>query len=87
MCKQSFEHVNLNWSGLKYQTQYFSSVINLNKQRSNETLVGAVIQTSDLWDGERVCYQLSHAKFLCDDFLNLNFPQPRLAILLLAGVF
>jgi hypothetical protein len=45
--------------------RYFASVINLNKQRSNETLVGAVIQTSDLQDRRRACHQLSHAvKFI-----------------------
>jgi hypothetical protein len=43
---------------------FFSSVINLNKQRSNETLVGAVIRDYDLQDRRRACYQLSHAACL-----------------------
>ncbi len=41
--------------------RYFSSDNNSNKQRSNETLVGAVIRTSDLQDRRQSCYQLSHA--------------------------
>jgi hypothetical protein len=43
---------------------YFLSVINLNKQRSNETLVSAAIWSSDLPDRRRACYQLSHAASL-----------------------
>ncbi len=47
--------------------RYFWSVINSNKQRSNKTLVGAVIQTSDLQDRRRACYKLSHAASPCLD--------------------
>jgi hypothetical protein len=42
----------------------FSSVINLNKRGSNETLVGIMIQTSVLRDRKKACYQLSHAASL-----------------------
>jgi hypothetical protein len=43
---------------------YFTSVINSNKQRSNEKLVGTVIRTSDLRDHRRACFQLSYAASL-----------------------
>ncbi len=51
--------------------QYFLSVINLNKRRSNETLVGVVIQTSDLRDCRRPCYQLSHTTYLIFTLSNI----------------
>jgi hypothetical protein len=43
---------------------YFSSIINSNNRHSNETLVGVEIQTSDLRDHRRECYQLSYTTSL-----------------------
>ena len=43
---------------------YFSSFIHFNNRRSIETLVGIMIQTSDLHDGRWARYQLSYAASL-----------------------
>jgi hypothetical protein len=71
MCKQTLNtliRIEVIWSTKLTWNMciiwYFSSVINSNKQRSNETLDGAVIQISDLQDRRRACYQLSHAASL-----------------------
>jgi hypothetical protein len=61
----TLNHFEVSWSTEPILNiciiRYFSSVINSNKRRSNETLVGVVIQTSDLRDRRRACYQLSQA--------------------------
>ncbi len=71
MCKHTLN--TLIWIQVIWSTEptwnmwiirYFSSVINLNKQRSNETLVDAVFWTSDLGDSRWACYQLSHVASL-----------------------
>jgi hypothetical protein len=71
MCKQALNtiiQIEVIWSTKPSWNMciiwYFSSVINSNKQRSSEKLVGAVIQTSDLRDPRWVCFQLSHATSL-----------------------
>ena len=61
MCKRTFN--TLFWIKVIWSTicifWYFLSVINLNNQCSNDTLLGTKIRTSDLQDRVRARYQLS----------------------------
>jgi hypothetical protein len=68
ICASRPQQVEPSRSELKYWTHinickilYYSSVISLNNQRSNETLVGTMIQTSVLQDRGQALYQLRYA--------------------------
>jgi hypothetical protein len=67
MCKQTLStliRIEVIWSTEpKWNIciiQYFSCVMNSNKQHSNETLVGTVIRTSDLRNRRWGCYSNGH---------------------------